>query len=89
MLEDLGAQQETRVSWLAVWNRDLPRKPDSKQRDEPEDQGDDGEEHAADDDAAGVLYAWSTDLRDAAQGIADPVMSRRIGLAQGLIDFSR
>jgi hypothetical protein len=28
-------------------------------------------------------------LRDAAQAIADPVMSRRIGLAQGLIDFSR
>jgi hypothetical protein len=87
MLEDLGAQQEIRVSWLAVWNRDLPGKPDSKQKDEPEDQDNDGKEH--DDDAAGVLYAWSTDLRDAAQAIADPVMSRRIGLAQGLVDFSR
>lgn len=80
-----------RVAWMAIWNREIakPRgrkQPESRGIDEPAHKHDDDDD---DDDAAGVLYAWMPDATEPATAIRDPVMARRIGLAQGLLDFAR
>lgn len=78
------------VAWLAIWNRDLARTKRQRQHDSDEENDDGDNNNNIDDDAddaAGVLFAWSRDI-DPSKAIDDPVMSRRIGLAQGLLDFS-
>jgi hypothetical protein len=68
------------LSWLAVWNRQLIARVD----DEDEDNDNDNDESQAIDHIhrAGVLYSKSY-TGDRA------LLARRIGLAQGLVDFTR
>lgn len=84
--------EETRVAWLAIWNRSLALRK-KQQSDKSEQAGAEDNDHDHDDDddddAAGVLYAWSRELPEDTQAMQDPVISRRIGLAQGLLDFAQ
>lgn len=65
------------LSWLAVWNRQLIARQDEEGEDE------DSESQAIDHiHRAGVLYSKSYSDNRA-------LLARRIGLAQGLVDFTR
>lgn len=91
------------VAWLAVWNRNITI--DRKQENGKEQHGDDDEDRDDKDDdnddsdrnRSGVLYGriYRSDGGAAAPGDTEDdraqrdLLTRRIGLAQGLIDFTR
>jgi len=65
---------QAELAWMAVWNRSLVGK---------EGESDDG-------DSAGILCAFSTGTSSSCSSSADrELISRRVGLAQGLVDFTR
>ena len=69
----------TRVAWLAIWNRELAA---STQDGDSED----AQGSEADSDQAGILY---TSVPSGTDSNSESIAARRIGLAQGLVDFTR
>lgn len=91
------------VAWLAVWNRNIDTAGSSNKKaergtaDDNEEEDDDTEQER---DRSGVLYSRiynagpTADMPTATADSIDDrtqrdLLSRRIGLAQGLIDFTR
>ena len=63
------------IAWLAIWNRELDRLSE-----------DDHEEKSHEDSNSGVIYTYIAPHEDPN---AEIVGTRRVGLAQGLVDFTR
>lgn len=89
------------LSWLAVWNRQLIRAKSGDADDEQEEHGD-GEEQQQEREIdelhrSGVIYGriyqrepgQEADTAHSDAGHERDLLARRIGLAQGLVDFTR
>lgn len=88
------------LSWLAVWNRQLIARKNGREEAEDDDNDEDAYDPLA---RAGVLYATICrngpsmhDADAASSGTSQEdarsqrdLLARRIGLAQGLVDFTR
>jgi hypothetical protein len=81
------------IAWLAIWNRQLRQDRRQQQREDNDDDNDDDHDDNDFEERAGVLYSRvygkeqqlsSTDFKH-----EQDLSARRIGLAQGLIDFTR
>lgn len=77
----------TGLSWLAVWNRSLTAEAAAK-RDDNDDYGE-GSSADRERDESGVLCALSFAAVRTETAQEQDILARRVGLAQGLVDFAR